>query len=113
MKQLGSTRNFVAIIVMALLMSLAASATAFGTDRHDRGRNRGNRDNSNWSKRNRKCGKFVNCHDARNGRWRRWDERGPRGQRVGNVVWRNRIGNRNFNNSRLWRQRRARLIIRN
>ena len=28
----------------------------------------------------KKCGKFVNCHDARNGRW---DGRGPRGVRVG------------------------------
>ena len=113
MKQLGNTRNFVAIIVMAILLSLAMSATAFGQDRHGRWRQRGNRDNSDWSKRNRKCGKFVNCHDARNGRWQRLNERGPQGQRVGNVIGSNRIRNRNFGSNRLWRQRRARLIIRN
>jgi hypothetical protein len=31
---------------------------------------------------NKKVGKFVNGHDARDGRW---DRRGPRGSRVGNV----------------------------
>jgi hypothetical protein len=113
MKQLGNRRNFVAIIVMAILLSLATSATAFGQDRHGRWREGRNRNNWDWSKRNRKCGKFVNCHDARNGRLRRFDERGPRGQQVGNVIWRNRLRNRNAFNNRVWRQRRSRLIIRN
>ena len=120
MRQLSSTRNFLAIIVMALLLAVASPATSFGQDRNGRGRDR---DNQDWSKRNRKCGKFVNCHDARNGRW---DRRGARGDRVGNVIVRDRfrqrvrnrnfnddfgsrrLGNRNFDNTHVWRQRRVR-----
>ena len=51
---------------------------------------------------NKKCGKFVNCHDARNGRI---DGRGPRGTSVGNIAWRNRLRNRNTN---AWRYRNGR-----
>lgn len=118
MKQLSSTRNFLAIMIMALLLAMASPATSFGKDRQGRGQDRDNRE---WSKRNRKCGKFVNCHDARDGRW---DRRGARGDRVGNVTvrdrFRQRVRNRNFNddfgnrrfrnfdNTRVWRQRRLR-----
>jgi hypothetical protein len=90
MRQFGNRRNLFAIIVMALLILVTAAATSFAQGR-GRDRGRGNSDNSNWSRNNRKCGKFVNCHDARNGRW---DRRGPRGDRVGNVVWRNRFRQR-------------------
>src|SRR5687767_9937284 len=64
----GSERKFVGIIVMALLLVVAIPATSFGKEqgrRNGRGRNFDSR----------KCGKFVNCHDARNGRW---DGRGRR-----------------------------------
>src|SRR4030095_2360640 len=85
MRQLSSTRKYFALIVMAFLLAVAIPSTSFGKQ-HGRWSNRGDRDNWNWSG-NRKCGKFVNCHDARDGRW---DGRGPRGTRVGNNVWRNR-----------------------
>jgi len=59
MKHFGSRRNLIAITVMSLLLAMAIPATSFGKDRgrHGRGRNDG-----------KKCGKFVNCHDARDGR---------------------------------------------
>ena len=83
--------NFFAIAFMALLLALSIPVTSQGMDRNGKNRGRGNRDNHSWSKHNRKCGKFVNCHDARDGRW---DGRGPRGNRVGNVLWRTRNRNR-------------------
>lgn len=76
----GNKRNFVALIVMALLLAVAMPATSFGKDRGRRhGRNRF--DNRDW-----KCGRFVNCHDARDGRW---DGRGPRRDRLSRWSWRN------------------------
>src|SRR5689334_6043909 len=76
------------------------------------GRGRG----SNWDK---KCGKFVNCHDARDGRW---DGRGRnayyrrngmnRGDRVGypnrystNDYWRRRHSTYRRNSDLNWRYR--------
>jgi hypothetical protein len=55
---------------LGLLMILSVSTDAMG-----QGRNRRVFRNSD-----RKCGKFVNCHDARDGRW---DGRGPRRDRDG------------------------------
>jgi hypothetical protein len=111
MRQLSSARKFMALIVLALMLAVVAPATSFGKGQHGRWRHRGNRDNWNWSS-NRKCGKFVNCHDARDGRW---DGRGPRGDRVGNIVWRCRFRRndnnfryrryRTYNNNRYWLRR--------
>ena len=69
------------ILVLSLLMvvSVATDAMAQG-----RGRGRGHGDS--WS--DKKCSKFVNCHDARDGRW---DGRGPnRGVGLTNIFRRNR-----------------------
>ena len=93
-------------MVMGLLLVVAAPSTSFGQGRgHGRHNGRDRDWNSGWL-RNRKCGKFVNCHDARDGRW---DGRGPRGDRVGNVFWRNRNRNRwdRRNQNLTWQQRRA------
>lgn len=49
---------------LGLLMMLSVTTDAMGQGRNRRVRNS-----------DRKCGKFVNCHDARDGRW---DGRGPR-----------------------------------
>jgi len=62
MKASAST-NIFGIVALSLLMIFAVSM-----DARAQGRGRGN---SNWDK---KCSKFVNCHDARDGRW---DGRGP------------------------------------
>jgi hypothetical protein len=90
----------------------------------DRDRDRSNRGwrnrSSNWPNYNKKCGKFVNCHDARAGRI---DGRGPRGSRVGNVVWPYRLRNRRFmnndnlvirnrSNNNFWRNRNRRNLRR-
>jgi hypothetical protein len=91
MRQLGNKRKLGAIIVMTLLLLVALPATSFAQNGRWRGRDR---DNWNWSRHNR--------HDSRN---RRWDGR-ARGERVGNVFWRNR--NRRFHDRRYernhWRQ---------
>ena len=68
-------RNFLSVAVMAVMLAVAVPTTSLGQDRNGRWRGRGNGDNSDWSRRNRKCRKFRNCHDARDGRW---DGRGPR-----------------------------------
>lgn len=64
---------------------------------------RGNR-GRNWDK---KCGKFVNCHDARDGRW---DGRGPRRaagfRRDGMFSPRgSNVGYRRYNTNDYWRRR--------
>lgn len=114
-------------LIAALLLAVAMPSTALAQGRgHGRGRtgdwsNR-TEHNRGWSKRaehdrdwsnrgwrtrrahlpnyNKKCGKFVNCHDARNGRL---DNRGPRGDRVGYANSRSR---RYRNNNGYWRNRR-------
>jgi hypothetical protein len=122
MRHLSKKRTFVLSAVAALLLAVAIPSTALAQG-NGRGRNRGNGDwsnrtehsRSNWDWRNRsgrnrhynkKCGKFVNCHDARAGRW---DGRGPRGSRVGNNVWRNRYRSGNVNT---WRYRNGRTVRR-
>ena len=102
MKVFGNKGNLLAIMVMALLLSAAAPITSFGQG-HGRGRDRDNSSNRGWSKHNRKCGKFVNCHDARDGRW---DRRGPRGDRVANIN-----PNIHFRRNRSFEN--ARVIVRN
>lgn len=98
MRLFSNRRRFLAIMVMALLLGVAAPTTSFGNDDHGRDRGRDNRDNRQWARRKRKCGKFVNCHDARDGRW---DRRGPRGDRVANINPRIRVRrNRDFENDR-------------
>lgn len=96
MKRSGSKRYLFAMTVISLLLALAMPATSFGKDR---GRNGRGRDNRRW-----KCGKFVNCHDARDGRW---DGRGPRRNRLDSLArWRRarlRNRNRNFNNRLIFR----------
>jgi hypothetical protein len=110
MKYSGSRRNLIAILVMALLLAIAAPATSFGKDHGRRGRGR---DSDGWG---RKCGKFVNCHDARNGRWdgrgprRGWWDDNSRRRRVREWDWNNNFGfdnrrryrNRDFDRDRFW-----------
>ena len=82
-------------MILTLLLAIIPP-TALGQGRgrgHDRGGIGGIFGDSH-----NKCGKFVNCHDARDGRW---DGRGPRGTRVGNIFGRNRFRtrrHRNFDN---------------
>ena len=81
MKKLRAWRPTLTAILFALavLMVMPVISLAQGRD-HGYGRGRGRGADLSW-----KCGKFVNCHDARNGRL---DGRGPN-RSVG--VWRNGI----------------------
>jgi hypothetical protein len=84
-------------IMLTVLMALTLPATASGQGHgHGRGHGRGGIFGSSHNK----CGKFVNCHDARDGRV---DGRGRRRNGLGNIVWRNRVrnrlANRNYNDN--------------
>jgi len=61
--QLWTSKNLFGILVVGLVLFFGAFHDAMGQGRGRRG--------SHWDK---KCEKFVNCHDARDGRW---DGRGP------------------------------------
>jgi hypothetical protein len=89
MKHWNNKGGLFSMIVLTLLLAVVIPATALGQGRgHGRGHGKGGL----FGSQHNKCGKFVNCHDARNGRW---DGRGPRGDRVG---LRNRIRTRRIRN---------------
>ena len=69
-------RNWRVAIFFAAIMLFTLPVISYAQGRGN-GRWHG-RSNRSW-----KCGKFVNCHDARDGRW---DNRGPRGSRIGNRI---------------------------
>lgn len=103
MKVKQKKQNLIAIVVLGLMFMIAMPVTALG-DRRDRGRRGQNNEWSRDNRRQRKCGKFVNCHDARAGRR---DGRGPNRVRVSNR-WRNRD-----RDDRAWRNRTPRVFDRN
>ena len=77
MTKSGNKQNWRVAIFFAVIMLLALPVISYAQGRgngHGHGRGRGS--NTSW-----KCQVFVNCHDARDGRW---DNRGPRGSRIGN-----------------------------
>ena len=117
MKVKQRKRNLISIVVLGLMFMIAMPVTALG-QRGDRGGNRGRGQNNEWSRdrnrdnrhirRQRKCGKFVNCHDARDGRL---DGRGPNHVRVNNR-WRNRDRDRTLRNRRIFDRNGRRLVVR-
>lgn len=92
-----------AVAVLFVLVCLGIPISASGQGR-GQGRGRG-QVNSGLG---RKCEKFVNCHDARDGRW---DGRGPRRQ----LSWRDRVFRRRQSDilsnkrNRRWRNERIRV----
>ena len=84
-------RKLFGILVLTLLMVVSVATDAMGQGRGRRV-SRGN---------DRKCAKFVNCHDARDGRW---DGRGPNRRSSSNFFRRRRNRDRDFDNIR-WRRR--------
>jgi hypothetical protein len=66
MKMPTIRRNAPAIVFFALLVMLGSSIVSYAQGRGKRPGSGANID--------KKCAKFVNCHDARDGRW---DGRGP------------------------------------
>ena len=95
MKHLTSKSLFgILVLGLTLLVGMSTDAMAQG-----RGRGRGL---------DKKCEKFVNCHDARDGRW---DGRGPnrdRDDRFGNIFRRSRRDRDGDRDDRWERRRRHR-----
>ena len=92
-----STRNFVVLMLMTFLLVAIVPATSFGKDR---GRRNGRGRDQSW-----KCGRFINCHDARDGRRDRlrrnaifFDDR--RDNRWRDNRWRNNRGDNRWRNNR-------------
>jgi len=79
--KLLTARKLIGAVALVLLLGLSIASPALG---QGRGRGRGH---NGFDK---KCGKFVNCHDARDGRW---DGRGPR-------------RNHRYNRDRYWHRHR-------
>ena len=92
------SRNVVGFVLLGLLMILSVSYEAMGQGRSRRV--------NRWN--DKKCAKFVNCHDARDGRW---DGRGPN-RRIGlcdRIFRRNRRDrDRDRDSDRIIRNRRNR-----
>ena len=93
-----TAKKLLGILVFSLLLSFGLSTDAMGQGRGHR--------SSHWDK---KCSKFVNCHDARDGRW---DGRGRhRNSRFTNIFGRNRRDrdrDRDRGHHRRWRRNRNR-----
>jgi hypothetical protein len=90
------SRN-VGIVLLLLVMLLTVSYEAMGQGRGRR-----------VSQSDKKCAKFVNCHDARDGRW---DGRGPRRNvSLTDRIWRRsrRNRDRDRDSDRITRRRRNR-----
>lgn len=101
MKRIRRESKFLMTIFFGLVFLLALPAVSMAQGR-GRGRGRG----PDWDK---KCAKFVNCHDARDGRW---DGRGPaRGTGVSNI-YRTRRYRRTIDNDIIYGRTRTRRIDR-
>ena len=91
MKRLSSRKVF-GILVLALVTMLSVSSDVMGQGRGRR-----------VSHMDRKCAKFVNCHDASEGRW---DGRGPnRRTSLTDRIFRRHRRDRDFDRGRRWRHR--------
>jgi hypothetical protein len=97
MSTLTGKTKVLRIALIALMVMLAMPVTSLA---QGRGRGRGR----DFDRSDRKCGKFVNCHDARDGRW---DGRGPR-RRFDDRFRFRRSRNRDFDDDDFRRRRRFR-----
>ena len=90
--KLKASSNFLVIAALAVLVVISASFEARGQGRSRRA-----------SGLDKKCAKFVNCHDASEGRL---DGRGPRrGTDVDNWDWRRVRRDRDLDRDGTWRRR--------
>src|SRR5262245_36640821 len=100
MKRVRGDNTFLMTLFFGLVLLLALPAVSMA-----QGRGRGQGRGPVWDK---KCAKFVNCHDARDGRW---DGRGPRRNTYyrRNSIWNRgyRVGYRNryYSTNDYWRRR--------
>ena len=102
MRNSNGIKCLLTTIMLTVLLAVMIPATAVG-----QGKGKGHGRGGIFGSSHNKCGKFVNCHDARDGRV---DGRGPRRDSLGNLIFRNRRNrNRNRNLSDSWvRNRRYR-----
>lgn len=101
MKRVRPERKLLAAVFFGLVLLLAIPATSMA-----QGRGRGRGHGPDFDK---KCGKFVNCHDARDGRW---DGRGPnRGTRISDL-YRTRRYRRSTTNDIIFGRTRTRRVDR-
>jgi hypothetical protein len=100
MKTVMGDSKLLAALFFGFVLLLALPAVSIAQGR-GRGRGRG----YDWDN-NKKCAKFVNCHDARDGRW---DGRGPNSyRRNGNFLNRGdrvEYRNRSYSTNDYWRRR--------
>jgi hypothetical protein len=99
MKVSKGKQNLLRMAVAAFLLALLLPMTGLAADKQ------GRKHNGDFDKRYRKCAKFVNCHDARDGRW---DGRGPR-RNFHNRSWRSNYG---YGSRNRWEPRRDRFNAR-
>ena len=102
--QHSTSKHLFGIVVVGVLLVLGMATDVMAQGRGRRARQF-----------DKKCEKFVNCHDARDGRW---DGRGPnrrtnhfrrrrnRDRDFDNRSWRRRDRDRDFDHNRRWRHRR-------
>ena len=94
MTKAGTKISFLTATLFALIIGIAVPAAALAqgnSQGHGRGHGQGRGNHGNrGSNHDKKCGKFVNCHDARDGRV---DGRGPNRTNAvrTNGIWRNGV----------------------
>ncbi len=101
MRILNGKASFVRMLIVLMVVTMAMPATLLAKNQ-GRGRGRGR----NFDRFERKCEKFVNCHDARDGRW---DGRGPR-RNFDDRIRRRRFRNRDFDGDNFRRLQRRRIL---
>ena len=92
--KLWTSKNLFGIVVVGLVIFFGASSDAIGQGRGRRA-----------SQSDKKCEKFVNCHDARDGRW---DGRGPNRRSGYTNIFRRNRRNRDRDFDRMGRRDRVR-----
>ena len=98
---LSKRSRFAKATMLGLILLLAMPVLTFAQGR-GRGRGRG-------ADVDKKCGKFVNCHDARDGRW---DGRGPDRTRRDRDIFRSRRNRRDRDDDIFFPNRRNRRVDR-
>lgn len=97
-----NARKLSLLTALALLVAMALPLTTMAKGKH-----KGRRGGRHFDQYSRKCEKFVNCHDASEGRW---DGRGPNRERFDDRFnGSRRFRNRDFDDTDFRRMQRRRI----